>query len=43
MTIAAIILLLITTKIFSQPTNKLIDSATVKYQFDILINKSNNF
>src|SRR3970040_251915 len=43
MTIAAIALLLITSNIFSQTTNKFIDSATVKYQFENLIDKSNNF
>jgi uncharacterized integral membrane protein len=46
MTMAAVAVLLITTNIFSQTTNKLIDSATVatvKYQFDNLIDKSNNF
>lgn len=43
MTIAAIALLLITTNIFSQTTNKIIDSASVKYQFDNLIDKSNSF
>jgi hypothetical protein len=43
MTIATIALLLITSNIFSQTTNKLIDSASVKYQFDNLIAKSNDF
>lgn len=43
MTIATIALLLITSNIFSQTTNKLIDSASVKYQFDNLIDKSNDF
>ncbi|MFQ3174833.1 MAG: hypothetical protein ACI9WT_001878 [Flavobacterium sp.] len=43
MTIAAIALLLITTNIFSQTTNKVIDSASVKYQFENLLDKSNNF
>jgi hypothetical protein len=43
MTIAAITLLLITTNIFSQTTNKVIDSASVKYQFENLLDKSNNF
>jgi hypothetical protein len=43
MTIAAIALILITTNIFSQTTNKIIDSASVKYQFDNLIDKSNSF
>lgn len=43
MTIAAIALLLITTNIFSQTTNKVIDSGTLKYQFENLIDKSNNF
>jgi hypothetical protein len=41
-TIAIIALLLITSNIFSQTTNKL-DSSTVKHQFESLIDKSNNF
>lgn len=43
MTIAAIALLLITSNIFSQTTNKIIDSGTVKYQFENLMDKSNDF
>jgi hypothetical protein len=42
-TIAIIALLLITSNIFSQTTNKLLDSSTVKHQFESLIDKSNNF
>jgi hypothetical protein len=42
-TIVTIALLLITSYIFSQTTNKFIDSATVKHQFESLIDKSNNF
>jgi hypothetical protein len=30
-------------KHFSQTTNKLLDSSTVKHQFESLIDKSNNF
>jgi hypothetical protein len=41
--IAIIALLLITSNIFSQTTNKLLDSSTVKHQFESLIDKSNNF
>jgi hypothetical protein len=41
-TIAIIALLLITSNIFSQTTNKLLDSSTVKHQFESLI-ESNNF
>ncbi|TDD94892.1 hypothetical protein [Flavobacterium cellulosilyticum] len=43
MTIAAIALLLITSNIFSQTTNKIIDSGTIQYQFDNLMDKSNDF
>lgn len=43
MTIAAIALLLITSNIFSQTTNKIIDSGNVKYQFENLMDKSNDF
>jgi ATP-dependent Zn protease len=43
MTIATIALLLITSTIFSQTTKKLIDTASLKYQFDNIINTSNDF
>ncbi|MEZ7500281.1 hypothetical protein QO200_16215 [Flavobacterium sp. Arc3] len=43
MTMAAVAVLLITSTIFSQTTNKITDSGTVKYQFENLIDKSNNF
>ncbi|EIA07631.1 hypothetical protein [Flavobacterium frigoris] len=43
MTIATIALFFITSNIFSQTTNKRIDSASIKYQFDNLIDKSNDF
>jgi hypothetical protein len=45
-TIVTIALLLITSNIFSQTTKKFIDTAivtTVEYQFDNLMDKSNNF
>jgi hypothetical protein len=43
MTMAAVAVLLITSNIFSQTTNKITDSGTVKNQFENLIDKSNNF
>lgn len=43
LTMAAVAVLLITSNIFSQTTNKITNSGTVKYQFENLIDKSNNF